>query len=104
MTGMKFFAAIALMLLAAPALAQEQHGCDKFAWPLDAEKAALTSPSKQAVSAGTTFDRTSAVAIEMPLISFAEAKLQKPPERAPKKPDGFAGFVSFAAGMAGKYK
>ena len=42
-----FFILLAL-LMAAPALAQEPIGCDKFKWPVDRERAPLASPSQMA--------------------------------------------------------
>ena len=36
-------ALLLLALLTTPALAQEPVGCDKFKWPLDKERALLTS-------------------------------------------------------------
>src|SRR6202008_4634693 len=104
--GMRIALAIALLLvLAAPAAADEPRGCDKFAWPLDAERAALTSVAKQTAPVGAMLDRTSSVAIEMPLRPFREARLAMPPERSPKKPDSFARTVQFGGGAAaGKYK
>ncbi len=57
---MRLIVVCAALMLAAPALAQEQHGCDAFKWPLDAEKAALASAEKLAPSAETALDRSAA--------------------------------------------
>jgi hypothetical protein len=70
------------LLVAAPALAQEPVGCDKFKWPLDKERALLAHAS--------------------PLASGGELPLA--PSRAPK-PDTYAGFVRVTApAKAGSYK
>ena len=42
--GRSYLALVAL-LLAAPALAQEPVGCDKFKWPLDRERTMLANPT-----------------------------------------------------------
>jgi hypothetical protein len=97
--------AVLLVALATPALADEPRGCDKFKWPLETERAALTSHEKLAPQAGAELDRTSPVAIAVALAPLKDAKLAIAPERAPKNADGFAGALSFAAAAdAGKYK
>jgi hypothetical protein len=92
------------MLLPAAALAEEPRGCDKFKWPLDVERAALADAARR-VASDAELQRDSAVAITVPLAPLAEAGLALPPERAPKRRDGFAGSARFAAGgQAGDYK
>jgi hypothetical protein len=91
--------------MAAPALAQEPVGCDKFKWPLDKERATLngTDLPKLASGARVTFPIPFAAIIA--LVPFADAKLPTPPERAPKAPDSFAGFFDAKApAQAGSYK
>jgi hypothetical protein len=85
-----FFALVAL-LIAAPAFAQEPVGCDKFKWPLDRERALLANPS-QAPSGGE-MQKPIDVAVMVTLMPFADAHLPMAPERAPKSPDAYAGFV-----------
>lgn len=86
---------VALTLLsAAPAWAAEPSGCDKFKWPIDKERAALTSQDRLKAASGHELEIPSKVALE--LKNFTEAKLPRAPERKPK--DGtFAGFVKFKA-------
>lgn len=82
---------VALTLLgSAPAFAAEPSGCDKFKWPIDRERAALTVPDRPKLSSGAEI---TAPAITLALLAPAAANLPSPPERAPK--DGsFAGFVA----------
>jgi hypothetical protein len=85
----------ALVLLgAAPAwAAEEPSGCDKFKWPIDRERAALTAPERTRLASGGEIAALRSAAVVLALVSPAEARLPTPPERAPK--DGtFAGFVS----------
>jgi hypothetical protein len=87
---------VALLLLgSAPAwAAEEPSGCDKFKWPIDHERAALTAPDRAKLSSGAEQGALPATAITLALVTPADAKLPTPPERAPK--DGtFAGFTSF---------
>jgi hypothetical protein len=91
-----------LCLSAAGARADEPVGCDKFRWPMDRERAALTANS--VTKAAPDAVRTAAPeAFELPLALAESAKLPHAPERAPK-PGTFAGAVSFAAAPAGTYE
>ncbi len=89
-----FLIAVALAV-AAPALAQEPVGCDKFKWPLDHERALLASPSQ--LSSGATMPQPLAAAVTLALVPLADAKLPVAPSRAPKSPDTYAGFVDAPA-------
>jgi hypothetical protein len=81
-------------LLSAAALAAEPSGCDKFKWPVERERAALTAPDRAKLASGA--ELTGLTGILLSLVPPADAKLPSPPERKPK--DGtFAGFVSFKA-------
>jgi hypothetical protein len=84
---------VALTLLgSAPAWAAEPSGCDKFKWPIDKARTALTAPDRATIGSGAETAVSNAVTIT--LVPPASAKLPSPPERAPK--DGtFAGFVAF---------
>ena len=104
-----FVIALFALLAAGPALAQtprqEPVGCDKFKWPLDKERATLTGTDLPSINSGQR------VALPLPfgaivaLKPLADAKLPAPPERAPKSPDGFAGFFEVPAPKtAGSYK
>lgn len=74
----------------APAWAAEPSGCDKFKWPIERERAALTSPDRPKLASGAEI---SSPAIALTLLAPAAAHLPIAPERAPK--DGtFAGFAA----------
>lgn len=91
--------------LAAPALADEPVGCDKFTWPVDKEKAMLTSADTVTVASGMKLALPLPVAVTVDLAPFADAKLPMAPERAPKQANSFAGFISVPAPpQAGVYK
>jgi hypothetical protein len=88
---------------AAPAFAAEEpSGCDKFKWPIEHERAALTAPDRVKLASGAEL-AIPATGMTFTLVTPAEAKLPNLPERAPK--DGtFAGFASFKApAKAGLY-
>jgi hypothetical protein len=96
---------IALALLgAAPAwAAEEPSGCDKFKWPIDRERAALTAPDRAKLASGGELAALPSTGMTLALVAPAEAKLPTPPERAPKE-GTFAGFASIkAAPKAGLY-
>ena len=89
-----------MLLLAAPALAQEPVGCDKFKWPVGKEMTALRAPGLQQLSTGA--NAATPFAATLLLRPPQQTQLPNPPERAPK--DGtFAGFVSFKTAPAGIY-
>lgn len=96
---------VALALLgASPArAAEEPSGCDKFKWPIERERAALTATDRVKLASGAELASLPTQAVIITLRSPADAKLPRPPERAPK--DGtFAGFTSIkAAPKAGLY-
>ena len=95
--------ATCVLLTAAPALAAEEpSGCDKFKWPIEHERAALTAPDRVKLASGAEL-AILATGMTFALVAPAAAKLPSPPERAPK--DGtFAGFASFKApAKAGLY-
>ena len=95
----------ALVLLgAAPAYAAEEpSGCDKFKWPIERERAALTAPDRAKLASGGELTALPASGMTLALVAPAEAKLPTTPERAPKE-GTFAGFASIkAAPKAGLY-
>ena len=101
---MRKFLLIAFVLAAAPAWgAEEPSGCDKFKWPIDRERAALTAPDRAKLASGAELAALPATGFTLALVAPTEAKLPSPPERAPK--DGtFAGFASVkTAPKAGVY-
>jgi hypothetical protein len=89
---------IALVLLGtAPAwAAEEPSGCDKFKWPIERERAALTAPDRITLASGGELAALPSTGITLGLRAPAEAKLPTAPERAPKE-GTFAGFASFTS-------
>src|SRR5690242_4508289 len=82
--------------------AEEPSGCDKFKWPINRDRAALTAPDRAKLALGAEQAAIPSSAITLGLVAAQEAKLPSPPERAPK--DGtFAGFTSIKAAKAGLY-
>src|SRR3984893_16851503 len=88
---------LAACAVAAPALAQEPVGCDKFKWPLDKERATLNGTDLPKVISGDLVAWPIPWATTVALVPFADAKLPVAPERAPKSPDTYAGFVRVSA-------
>ena len=96
---------VALALLgASPAwAAEEPSGCDKFKWPIERERTALTAPDRVKLASGAELAALPPQAVILALRSPAEAKLPTPPERAPKE-GTFAGFANITtAPKAGLY-
>jgi hypothetical protein len=93
-----------LLVVSAPAFAAEEpSGCDKFKWPIDHERAALTAPDRAKLASGNELAALPSSGITLALVTPADAKLPTPPERAPKE-GTFAGFTSFkTAPKAGLY-
>jgi hypothetical protein len=87
---------IAFVLLgAAPAwAADEPSGCDKFKWPIEHERAALTAPDRVKLASGAELAALPTTGMTLALVAPAEAKLPTPPERAPRE-GSFAGFARF---------
>jgi hypothetical protein len=93
-----------LLIVSAPAFAAEEpSGCDKFKWPIDRERAALTAPDRTKLASGSEQAALPSTGMTLALVAPGDAKLPSPPERAPK--DGtFAGFTSIkTAPKAGLY-
>jgi hypothetical protein len=86
---------IALLLLGSvPAwAAEEPSGCDKFKWPIERERAALTAPDRVKLASGGELAALPATGMTLALQAPADARLPTPPERAPKE-GTFAGFTS----------
>lgn len=93
-----------LCLGTAPAnAAEEPSGCDKFKWPIERERAALTAPDRAKLASGGDLAALPASGVTLALVAPADAKLPTPPERAPKE-GTFAGFASVkTAPKAGLY-
>jgi hypothetical protein len=83
--------------------AEEPSGCDKFKWPIERERAALTAPDRVKLPSGGELAAVPATGVTLSLVTPAEAKLPTPPERAPRE-GTFAGFANFkSAPKAGLY-
>jgi hypothetical protein len=83
--------------------AEEPSGCDKFKWPIERERAALTAPDRMKLPSGGELAAVPATGVTLSLVAPAEAKLPTPPERAPRE-GTFAGFANFkSAPKAGLY-
>jgi hypothetical protein len=96
---------LAACAIAGPCLAQEPVGCDKFKWPLDKERATLNGTDLPKLASGDRVAWPLPFATTVALLPFADAKLPAAPERAPKSPDTFAGFIQVPApARAGTYK
>jgi hypothetical protein len=94
---MRKYLLVAYVLAAMPAWAAEDpSGCDKFKWPIDRERAALTAPDRAKLASGAELSALPSTGATLALMTPADAKLPSQPERAPK--DGtFAGFASVKA-------
>ncbi len=67
----RMFGALAAMLIAAPALAQEPVGCDKFKFNLDQERVLLDGGDMANVKTGDTVPLSRALSVA--LLPFASA-------------------------------
>jgi hypothetical protein len=95
---MRLLSIAALLIIASgSAAAQEPSGCDKFKWPLDKERATLNGTDLPKVNSGERIAWPIPFAATVGLSAFADANLPFPPERAPKSPASFAGFVQVPA-------
>jgi hypothetical protein len=86
--------ALALLGTASAWAAEEPSGCDKFKWPIDRERAALTAPDRIKLASGGELTALPSTGITLGLSVPTKAKLPSPPERAPKE-GTFAGFATF---------
>ena len=83
--------------------AEEPSGCDKFKWPIERERAALTAPDRAKLASGGELTALPSTGVTLALRAPADAKLPTPPERAPRE-GTFAGFASIKnAPKAGLY-
>ena len=71
-----------LVLLALSGAAAAREGCDRFAWPVAKERAALTTPNLPMVPSGTQFGW--ARAFRLALLPADKAEFAMPPERKPR--------------------
>lgn len=98
--------AFVLFLLAftGSAYAEEPIGCDKFAWPLERERALLTGTEVAPIQNGSALDLPSARAAALKLVALPEAKLPMTPGRTPRFAASSAGFVRLTLPAAGTYQ
>ena len=89
--------AVVLITLLAPASAAEEGGCDKFAWPLERERAWFAAKEKPVVTAGQTLATIPNSALISRLQPGALAAFAMPPERKPKSERWFGGMIRFPA-------
>ena len=84
---MRYGLLIAILLAsAAPAFAAEEpSGCDKFKWPIERERAALTAPDRIRLNSGGEQIIVPPTAITLALVAPGDAGLPMPPERAPRR-------------------
>src|ERR1700754_2382308 len=83
--------------------AEEPSGCDKFKWPIERERAALTAPDRAKLTSGSELAALPSTGMTLALVAPADAKLPTPPERA-RKDGSFAGFAKLTtAPKAGLY-
>ena len=102
---MRVLALLAVLSLSATSAlaAEEPSGCDKFKWPIEHERAALTAPDRAKLASGSELAALPSTGITLALLAPGDAKLPTPPERAPKE-GTFAGFASInTAPKAGIY-
>jgi hypothetical protein len=82
---------------ALPAWTAEPSGCDKFKWPIDHERAILTSEPFR-IESGATLAPTAGKPVRIALRPAAQAGLPTPPERAPRdERQTFAGYLQLSA-------
>ena len=102
MIRLLYFIFVALAsIVSLAAVRAEESGCDKFAWPVQAEQALLLRPDKIKVESGKSFSGLPNGPVELALTRLDAARFEKPPERAPKNPDSFAGFLKIASISSG---
>jgi hypothetical protein len=92
---LSFAVAIMASTACSMAWADEPVGCDKFKWPIDRERAALTALQLPNVATGSDLPADKAAVVIL-LRPIGDAALPSPPERAPK-PDTYGGYVKVNA-------
>ena len=72
-----------VLLAAGPAFAAEEpSGCDKFKWPIEHERAALTAPDRVKLASGADLAAIPATGMTFALVTLADAKLPTQMTRA----------------------
>jgi hypothetical protein len=83
--------------------AEEPSGCDKFKWPIERERAALTAPDRLKIVSGDDLKPALPAAAIISLRPAAEANLPTTPERIPAA-NTFSGFTVFKSALPpGRY-
>lgn len=74
-------------------------GCEAFAWPLDAERAALSAPDIEKLASGAAPGDWKERAFVLELKPIADVKFDLPPGGKPKREakETFGGVLTFAA-------
>jgi len=80
-----------LLLLATTAAARADDGCDKFAWPVTRERAALIALNLPMVPPGSAMD--SGRAFRLALLPADQVSYVMPPQRKPRVENGRGGIV-----------
>jgi len=86
-----------LIVSLSSAFAQDDSGCDKFAWRLARERVWFAQSDKIVVKAGDKLDTIPERAFVITLQPGDAASFVMPPERKPKRPNAFGGAISFGA-------
>lgn len=89
------FAAAALIVLHAPAFAED--GCGRFAWALARERALFAANDKAVMKAGDALPSIPKGAFVLTLQPGADAAFAMPPERKAKAERWFGGMLRFPA-------
>lgn len=88
-------AAFVALGFTASAYAAEPDGCDKFKWPIENDRAALTSPDRVPVASGSALP-AGVTAAKLALQPIDAGALPMPPERK-RAVEGLAGHLKMAA-------
>jgi hypothetical protein len=87
-----FVVLVLTVAVTAPVFAAEPSGCDKFKWPIERERAALTASTRAALVSGAAVTTPLPVAATLTLRPVADAGLPSAPERAAAE-GTFAGYL-----------
>jgi hypothetical protein len=88
---------IALALLVLPGTAAADDGCEKFAWSLARDRAALAAVDKSTIAAGETLAALPVAALLIRLQPGPQAAFDMPPERKPRTEQWHGGMVRLPA-------
>lgn len=94
---MRLAVSVLCLVLTAVGAQAAQSGCDKFKWPLEADRTLLQAADKLSVDSGGALDALPSTGLRLTLQPQAEVAFEKPPERAPKVEPSFAGVLRIPA-------